>query len=183
MSSPATLPEAFLVALSISADAFFVAFSYGIHKIRIPWLSACIIEIVSGLITGLALFFGGLLCLVIPSFLTTLLCSTILFIFGILKLIHPETSGNADKDGSLNISSSEAVLLSIALSIDGGAVGIGVAMGSVNKTAVLIFSVLLNGLFLFIGSVLGKHSASKLPGFFSRAGGIILILLAVVNML
>jgi putative sporulation protein YtaF len=207
------LLEAALLASTLSLDALTAGFAYGTNKTKIPMLSAFIINLICTGITGLALFAGIMLKPYLPERLTVALAFTVLFLIGLIKLLDSitksiirkhnnlskEINGSlfnfkfvlnvyanpeaADVDASKSLSSSEAVLLAISLSLDGIAVGFGAALVDINAIAVVLWSLFTNVGFLLGGHLLGQKLSAKLPFNFSWLGGVILIALAISKLM
>lgn len=205
--------EAVILASSLSLDAFFASFAYGSNKIKIPFSSAMIINVVCGVILGISLFTGALIRPWLSPDISSCICFLILFLIGMIKLLDNITKsfirkhGNlskdlhfsllnfrfvlnvyadpekADADSSKSISPAEAFSLAIALSLDGMAVGFGAALGNVNGLAVFLSSLVTGGTAVLLGSFLGNKIASRLRFNVSWVSGVILILLAVQKIL
>ena len=75
--SLAVILEAFMLASSLSMDAFVASFAYGSNKIKIPFLSNQIINIVSSSILGISLFAGAILRQYLVDWVTLLICFTL----------------------------------------------------------------------------------------------------------
>jgi putative sporulation protein YtaF len=206
------LLEAVVLALSLSLDAFTAAFAYGCKKIKIPLLSALIINLICTGITGLSFLFGAALAQFIPGGFAIGLSFTILLLIGIAKLLDSITKSiirkhtnlskeinlslfnfkfilrlyadpeAADVDVSESISIREAAVLAISLSLDGFAVGFGAALIGFNAWAVILFSLLTNGLALWLGSGLGNKAAHSLRFNISWLAGVVLIGLAFMQL-
>ena len=204
------LLEAALVASALSLDALTAGFAYGTDKTRIPFRSALIINFICTGVTALALFAGIILRPHLPVGLTVALAFVVLFAIGVIKLldsitksiirkhnqISKEFNGSllnfkfvlnvyadpeaADIDSSKSLSSSEAVLLALSLSLDGIAVGFGAALVDVNAVALILWSLLTNVGFLMFGHRLGKRFSAKFN--FSWLSGVVLIALAVAKL-
>ena len=200
------------LAFSVSLDAFAAAFAYGCKKIVIPRLSALIINLICTATIGLSFVIGAALSNHIPTWVATLLSFTILLVIGLTKLLDSITKSvirkhsnidkeiklslfnfkfilrlyadpeAADVDESQSISEKEAAVLAVSLSLDGFAVGLGAAFLGFNIWAIILFSLVANGLALVVGSVVGNKAASKLPFNISWLAGVILILLAVAQL-
>jgi len=205
--------QAAALAISISIDAFAVSFAYGCEKIKIPMLSLQIINLICTCVIGIAFIFGSVLAPYIPEWLAILLSFSILFIIGITKLfdsitksiIRKRTDFNkeiklsifnlklimklyadpetADIDVSKCISTKEAIVLAVSLSLDGFAVGFSAAMLGMNFLAVIIFTLIVDFIALLLGGWLGNKAANKLRFNISWLAGLILIGLAVVQLL
>ncbi len=201
------LQAAFLAA-ALSLDAFVACFAYGSEKIRIPFLSAQVISCVCTGIIGISLLAGTLARGWISQGLTTFLCFFLLFLLGLSKLLDSFTKAffrrhsefnrevrfrmlnlrfvlslyadpqKADRDHSKTISPKEAAALAVALSLDGGVVGFGAALGQLSFWCVLLCSLFLETLAVLLGARLGNRAAKKLPFNLSWLGGALLLLLA-----
>ena len=68
---------------ALSIDAFAASFAYGSNKIKIPFLSAQIINLICTGILALSLLIGSLVKQLIPAWLTAVLCFALLFILGL----------------------------------------------------------------------------------------------------
>jgi len=201
------------LALSVSLDAFAAAFAYGCKKIEIPPLSALIVNLICTATLGLSFLFGSAILQYIPEWVAVLLSFTILLIIGLVKLLDSITKSIirkhsnidkeiklslfnfkfilrlyadpevADADASKSISANEATVLAISLSLDGFAVGFGAALLGFNVWAVFLFSLLANGLALWLGCTLGNKAAKNLRFNISWLAGVILIGLAFMQLL
>ena len=200
--------EAFLIASSLSLDAFVAGFAYGAHKIKINFLSIQIINIICSAMTGLSFLFGNIVKNYIPPVVASVICFTVLFLLGLTKLLDGFTKSlikkhtnlsreikfslfnfnfilklyaipeDSDADLSKNISPAEAASIAIALSLDGLAVGFGAALGGANGWAVLLFSLVTNMLAIISGRYIGEKAARKFKFNLSWLGGVVLIVLA-----
>jgi putative sporulation protein YtaF len=204
--------EAFVLASSLSLDAFVAGFSYGSNKTKIPMLSVQIVNLICSSVLGISLLMGKIIQPYLPEWLTILICFVILFLLGIVKLLDGITKTiirkhsalkkelkfsmfnfkfilsvyadpeKADIDSSKVISPIEATYLAIALSLDGLAVGFGAALGNVNVLAVFISSFITNSLAIILGCYFGNKVAHKSLYNLSWISGIILIILAIMRL-
>ena len=202
------LSEAALIAASLSLDAFAAGFAYGSNKIKIPFLSVQIINVICSAMVGISFFAGNTVKEYIPHWVTAAVCFGILFILGLIKLLDGITKSiirqyagfsrelkfslfnfrfilklyadpeYADVDLSKTISSAEAASIAAALSLDGIAVGFGAALGGVNGLAVFLFSLVTNAAAVMSGCYFGGKIAKKISFNFSWAAGVILLILA-----
>jgi len=201
------------IAFSVSLDAFAAAFAYGCKKIEIPLLSALIINIICTATVGLSFMFGSAVAHFIPGWVAVGLSFSILFVIGIAKLLDSITKAiirkhagiskeiklslfnfkfilglyadpeTADVDASKSISSKEAAVLAVSLSLDGFAVGFGAALLDFSVVAIVLFSLLANGLSLWLGGLFGNKAAKSLRFNISWLAGVILICLALIQLL
>lgn len=167
--------EAAVLAMSLSVDAFAVAFAYGCKRIKIPAKSAYIINGICTGFTGLSFLGGRLLAPFISPAVAVGISFVILLAIGISKL----RGGSSGSGISECITTKEAAILAVSLSLDGFAVGFGAALLGFNGWAVVGFSLLANGAALRLGDVLGNKAAKALPFNISWSTGVVLIGLAV----
>lgn len=200
--------EAMMLASALSLDAFVASLAYGSKKIKIPFKSVQVINLICSAITGLSLLAGTILRQYIPDWLTVAISFSILLILGIIKLLDSITKSiirkrnnlnkeikfslfnfkfilnlyanpeDADIDDSKTLSSAEASSLAIALSLDGITVGLGAAIGNANGLAVFICSLVTNMAAVLLGSLIGNKIAGKTSFNLSWLSGIALIILA-----
>lgn len=200
--------EALTLALALSLDSFMASFAYGSNKIKIPFSSIQIVNLICSITLGISFFAGNILGKYIPTKITSIICFTVLFILGLEKLLDGVAKSlickynninkqihfsmfhfkfilslyadpeQADVDGSKTISSTEAVSLALAMSLDGLAVGFGAALGNVNGILVVLCSLIVGTFALMLGCRLGNNLAKKLPFNISWLSGVYLIVLA-----
>lgn len=89
---------------------------------------------------------------------------------------------DADEDRSNVLSPGEAVSLSIALSLDGLAAGLGTALGGANKPLIIALALVIGVLAITLGSFIGNKAAGQSKAGFSWLGGAVLIVLAVFKL-
>ena len=200
--------ESIMLASALSLDAFVASFAYGSRKIKIPFRSIQVINLICSAITGLSLLAGTALKHCIPGWFTVMVSFTILFILGIVKLLDSLIKSfirrhfnfnkeikfsffnikfilnlyadpeKADIDDSKVLSPMEAASLAIALSLDGITVGIGAAIGNVNGLAIFVSSFVIGMLAVLSGNYTGHKVAGKTNFNLSWISGLILIILA-----
>jgi len=205
--------QAFLLVFAVSADAFFSSLAYGVKKIKIPFSSVIVISLISAGVLAASLFAGELIRPLMHENTAKILCFLILFLLGFIKLLdnviialikkHNRLSGqlkfkllslnfilnvyanpeDADEDRSKVLSPAEAVSLSIALSLDGLAAGIGTALGGANKPLIIALALVVGVLAITLGSFIGNRVAGKSKAGFSWLGGAGLIVLAVLKLI
>ncbi|MDR2713435.1 MAG: sporulation membrane protein YtaF [Clostridiales bacterium] len=208
----AALLEALLVVAALSTDTLVAGFAYGSNKIKVPFLSAQIVNLVCGAILALSLLLGHIVRPYLPAGLTTFICFAILFCLGLGKLassfikslvrkhadLHKEIKFSiyslnfilqlcadpqkADADSSQIISPSEAFTLALALSFDGLAVGFGAAIGQANPLIIVTFSLIINFGALLFGCFIGRKIVEKISLNLSWLSGALLIILAVMKL-
>lgn len=206
-----SLLEALLMVSALSLDTLVSGFAYGANKIKIPALSVFIINIICSMTLAVTLLFGHIVGSFIPKQLTTGICVFILVFLGISKIFdsaikslirkyqgfqkvirfsafhlgfllkiyaNPE---KADKDESKNLSSTEAVYLAVALSLDGLAVGFGAGMTDINILLITALSLLTGVIGILAGWHIGSKIAERITLDLSFLSGILLIVLALLK--
>lgn len=205
------IAEAAVLACAVSLDAFVAGFAYGSNKIKIPFLSLQIVNIVCSTVLGLSLLAGSIIRPYLPAGLTTGICFVILFFLGATKLLDSLAKSyirrkgevsrevkfsafsfnfiltlyadpeKADTDESKVLSPSEALTLAIALSLDGLVIGLGAALGNINPVAVFLFSLVSDMGCMWLGCHLGNKISRKIKFNISWISGAVLIWLAVMK--
>ncbi|MCL2013488.1 MAG: sporulation membrane protein YtaF [Oscillospiraceae bacterium] len=206
---PALFLEAGMLALSCAADAFIVSFSYGTKKIKIPVLSAVVINAICAAVFGGALFAGTALRQYVPAETASVFSFCVFLLLGLLKLLDGAAKEvikkfgaikkrmkfslfsfkfilnvyadpeKADADESKTISPAEAVSLSAALSVDGIAAGFAASLGNANSFIVFFSALAANMLAIIFGAIAGENLAHRIPINFSWLSGAIFIALAI----
>ncbi len=204
--------QAIMLVTALSMDAFVASFAYGTNKIRIPFLSVTVINVICAAILAVALFAGSAVKQYVPEAATTLICFLILLVVGGLKLfdgflknyINRSGSGNrsiefklfdfnfvlsiyadstkADIDNSRELSPREATYLAMALALDGLAAGFGSGLTDINYLQVVLFSLISDMVAVMLGSMLGRKVAANTNLDLSWLGGLILIALAFMKL-
>ena len=197
-----------MIASSVSIDSFAAGFAYSSNKIKIPFSSILIINIVCSTFIGIGLLIGTTLQNFIPFWVTAGLAFTILFVLGMSKLLDSITKSiirknntinkeirlslfnfklminlyanpeKADIDSSKTISPGEATAVAISLALDGLAVGIGASLAGVSGLAVFLFSFITDPFAIMLGCFVGATIARKAAFNLSWISGIVLITLA-----
>jgi putative Mn2+ efflux pump MntP len=245
-----------LLAFAVSLDGFGVGVTYGLRKIRIPFLSILIIACCSGLVIWLSMQAGGWLSGFLSETAAKFIGAAILIGIGCWALIQlglskgndegTETSADrkmpaeadgrkrmpktdkaptpanglppvdeanetfsaptqvmkvelktlglviqilrkpqvADVDRSGSISSSEAVMLGVALSIDAFGAGLGAALLGLPALLTAAVIALSSAFFLISGTYVGlRFSAKRSRHALSVLPGILLIMMGIMKML
>ena len=203
--------QTLLLVLALGVDALICCFLYGANKIRIPFRSMIIIN----LITLLLLAIGIIVAQTFDEFLPTIviygLSFTILFCLGLVKIFEGtikhairRNQGNhksnsslfnigfvlkvfaqpelADVDSSKELSITESIPLAFALGFDGLSVGLSVGLMALNIPLLLALSFLVGIGCVAAGSHLGKKASQKIALDFSIISGLILIGIAIWNL-
>ncbi len=196
--------EEIMLVMAVCVDLFFSAFAYAQNGIKIPFSSAFLISFTGAGILTLSMQFSGLLSMYIPASVCIYVGSAILFMIGavclfnnFLKDILKKSFGKnkniaidvlideccADKDNSKILSFSEAFLLSLTLSADALASGMGAGLTGCNSLICGISALLLGLFSIYCGTSAWKHIADISRKNFSWIGGLVLIILAVLQLI
>lgn len=204
--------ESFLFVIALSIDAFTSSFAYGTNKIKIPFKSAMVINLVCSLFLTLSIFLGTFLHPYIAEETTNIISFVILFILGLVKyfdstikmLIKKQNQVNkeftfsifnlqfmlniyanpqtADIDASKRLSPKEALYLGTALAVDGLAVGLGAGLTNTNHLLVILFSLVSDIIAIITGGYIGNKIAEKTSLNLSWLSGVILMFLALTKL-
>jgi putative sporulation protein YtaF len=204
--------EAILIVIALSSDALVASFAYGTNKIKIPFSSVLIINLICSLFLAISLYLGNILRPYIEVNLTKIICFFILFALGLTKLFDSTIKmlirrynsiskelkfsmfnfnfilnvyanpQEADTDFSRILSPIEASTLAIALSLDGIAVGFGSAIGNVNSLKLFAFSLISDIIAVMVGFYIGNKVANKIKLDLSWLSGVILIIVAIMKL-
>jgi len=198
-----------LTALAI--DSFVCSFGYGANKIKIPFKSIMAINIICTILLAIGVFFGSIIGNYIPEDVTMWISFFILFLLGLSKLFDSAVKNvtrklngvskefkfswsglgfvlnvftnpeEADIDNSKVLSPKEAIPLAIALGLDGLSVGLGIGLSVTNIFLLLGLSLVSDVIAITLGCYLGNKVAQKSTMDLSWLGGVILILIAILE--
>ena len=206
------LLEALILTTALSVDALIASFAYGSQKIKLPLPSIFVISLICSGMLGLSLFLGAQAASFLSDGLAVGISFTILFGLGLLRVCDSslknwirkssQLQGQikfslfhfkfilkvyadpkwADVDKSRSLSIKEAAALSVALSLDGLAAGLGVGLTGAGAllSVGLLFLLTLGA--IGAGCGLGGKFAQKLDTDISWVSGSLLILLAVLRL-
>lgn len=204
--------EIILLSLAICLDSFMSAFSYGVSKIKIPFLSAFIMSFVSVISLAISVLLGGFFAGIIAENIIKYLAFSLLLIVGLFKFFSElfkllisrkvEKGGNvelklfnfkfylhiiadntkADIDENKILSPLESLGLGFILSID--SIGVGLSFGMQNgfKFLLVIISFVFTFISILLGSLLGGKIARKIKLNLSFLSGLVLIVLAIFKL-
>lgn len=213
MISLPVLTEALLIVTALSMDAFVSGFAYGADKIKIPFVSVTVINLICCAILAVSLFLGGMVGPYLPKHLTTAICFALLMGLGLSKVFDSAVKSlirrcnpfkkkirfsafhlgfvlniyadpqQADRDHSNTLSPGEAAYLALALSLDGLAVGFGAGMTDTSALLVVALSLLSNMAGVMLGCWLGDRITRRLRWDLTWLSGVLLVVLAVMKLL
>lgn len=207
-----TALESLMLVTALSMDAFVASFAYGTNRVKIPFSSVTVINVICSTILGISLFCGVWVSKFIPESVTHVICFGILFVLGLAKLAESgieflksrkkyfkktfllsfiglkiKTSIYPDKDEEYTLANKvltpiQAAPLSIALSLDGLAVGFGAALYSVNSIQVVAFSLISDMVAVMLGAFIGHRVAQKVSFNLTWLSGVLLMMLAFLKL-
>jgi len=202
-----------LLVSSLCIDSFVASMAYGTSKIRIPFISTIIINLVCTSTLACSLLIGSIFKSFLPGNLPVVLGFLLLMALGIYRLFEyvfksyiskcsksdsPLTFKifdfqfvlqvyadeiKADFDNSKCLNIKESFYLALALSLDSLAVGVGSSLGNINYIQVLILCFFIGIIAVSFGVFLGRKFAQKLHFEFSWLSGVLLIVLAIIRIL
>lgn len=204
--------QTFFLVFALGVDALVCSFSYGVNKIRIPFKSMIAINIITLLLLAFGVVIAQLLGEFLPSVFVYILSFSILFLLGLMKIFEGAIKGMirrnkgrrnfnfsmfnlgfvlqiyatyelADSDESKELSIWEAIPLAFAVGFDGLSVGLTVGLMQLNIGLLLSMSFVVGVACVAIGDYLGRKLARKMTFDFSIVSGIILILIAILNVI
>jgi len=204
--------QTFLLVFALGVDALVCSFSYGVNKIRIPLKSMLVINVITLLLLAFGIIIARILGEFLPPIFVYVLSFSILFILGLSKIFEGtikrmirrhEGSRDfnfsmfnlgfvlqvyaeyelADSDESKELSVWEAIPLAFAVGFDGLSVGLSIGLMQLNIGLLLGMSFVVGVACVAIGDYLGRKLSRKTTFDFSIISGVILILIAVLNVI
>jgi len=201
--------QAWLLVLALAIDAFACSFGYGVSKIKIPFKSVMVINLVCTSLLALGLILGTVITNFFTEDVAGWIAFTILFLLGISKIfdsaikrIIRKNNGmdkdfkisflnfgfvftvyadpeEADVDHSKDLSPKEAMPLAIAVGLDGLSVGIGIGIVMINPFLILGLAFVSDVIAVISGVFIGNKVAKKIKTDLSWIAGVILIVIAI----
>ncbi len=165
-----------LIAISLSMDAFSLALIYGMSGISKKKMIAL------SIIVGIYHFIMPLIGLMLGTFIDNInfinldiIASIILIYIGIDLIIS-----NFKEEETISLSKTGLIIFGLSVSIDSMTVGIGLkAITDKYLLSSLTFS-LCSMLFTYLGLILGDIIGNRIGAYSKVAGGIILIVIAII---
>lgn len=200
--------ETLLLVLSVSIDSFLASISYGTSKIKIPFSSAFIVDIISSTMLGISLLVGSFLQNYISLSIAKIISFIILFLLGVYRLFEgllksyinnnsKELSPfkfklfdfnfvlqvyadeiKADFDKSKILTPKESMYLAFALSLDSLAVGFGSSLLAINYIQVFIVAIFIGFIVICLGAYIGRKFVESTNLNLSWLSGLMLVILA-----
>ena len=203
-----SLSSLLLFLLAVSLDSLTAGFSYGAGRVHIKALSFLILACVPALFITAAGRIGEIVGSLLPSGILPILSFFMLAAIGIAKLFeslvriiakkHPSLIGNwgcqikqiniiftvyfspeeANRTDVQVLSAREALLLSLALSLDSVLVGMAFPAADISQIALFLSASLFNLLLFIVGCLSGRLLSRALRIDLSWLSGLCLLLLA-----
>lgn len=204
--------EIVLLVLAVSLDSFVASIHYGVKKIKIPFISILIINMICSFLLGISILLGKEAQKFLPVGATSIISFIILVFLGMYYLFeglikfYLESKNSqegkleikfagirfivnvyidetkADKDRSKVLDAKEAIFLAIALSLDSLTIGFGSGLSNMNYLSIMIFSFIAGFLSIFSGLKIGEKLSTGIRFNLSWISGILLIILAVLRL-
>ena len=171
-----------LIALGVSADAFAVALTKGLHMRRFNLRHAVIIALTFGLFQAVMPLLGWLLGTQFARYITEF---DHWVAFGLLarvggKMLYEAFSSHEDREKDTDrLNLRELAVLAIATSIDALAVGVTLAFLPVSIGWAILLIGVTTAVLTFVGVLVGRRVGARFGKPAEIAGGVILILIGV----
>ena len=208
-----TILSSLVLVTALGIDALVCSFGYGVNRIKIPFKSVLVINIICSSLLAFGILFGSSIGSFLPESTAHAISFTILVMLGLTKIFdsalkqlirrHNGFNKNfnfsflslgfilqvfanpekADIDESKSLTPKEALPLSIALGIDGISVGLGLGLAAVNGLFIVGLSLVSDAAMVMLGAFLGNKVAKRLNFDLSWLSGTILIVIAIINLL
>jgi len=199
------LPSILLFAAAANMDSFMLGLSYGLKKTRIGWKTNSIVGVITAIGTALSMLFGQGILAFFPFGSANAAGGLLILgigLAGFLRFALPQepnqesdqgssqesgqnTGQNPDPNaGVKTLTTKEVVWLSLALTVNNIALGVGASFTGMHVLSTTLCSFAISVLFLHSGNTLG--SQSRLPIHARLAEGLanlMIILLGLYEML
>ena len=201
-------PALLFFLLAVTLDSLTAGLTYGTRKVRIQPLSYLILICIPALFITAANQLGTLLACLLPPQVLPWISFLLLFLLGISKIMeslirrlavkHPSLTRNwgckikqiniiftiylSPEDANIEdlqiLSAKEALLLSLALSLDSILVGMAFTTEEVSWILLFLLAILFNLLFFLVGYLVGHVLCHLFHVDLSWLSGLLLLLLA-----
>ena len=155
-----------LLCIALSTDTFTAGLSYSAGKVRVPFTSMCIVSVISGFMFTVSLHAGKLYDALPDSFHRKHNLTTASF------------SEKVNKKDIQILSSGEAALLSVVLSIDSITAGISSETPLLSPAVIFLVSAAIHFLTMALGLSAGKFLRKKISYNFSWLSAALFFILA-----
>ena len=166
----------FLIAVSLSMDAFSLALIYGTKGLSKKN------ELILAIIVGIFHFFMPLLGLGVGNILMQYFVFDLDFVVGIIFLIigiEMIISGQKQEEVKILTGIVGFLLFGLSVSIDSFTTGIGLSVISKSYISVSLMFMLISGMFTYIGLKFGNKLSKRFGKYATISGGILMCLLAI----
>lgn len=195
-----------MIGIAANLDNLGIGLSYGVRRIKIPWLSNLVIAVMSGTAAIISSIGGHFLSCLLPVKISNRLGGGIVAVVGIWVILtffrgnskreskqEQKQDNNmnnlkkivqkphqADIDYSGHISEKEAFLLGIALAVNCLATGLGAGLTGLNFFSLTVSVMFFSLLTIYIGVNVGKrYAATYLGDRATLVAGLILIVIGI----
>lgn len=165
----------FILAITLSIDAFGIGVAYTIKGVIIPLQSKILVGFISAAIMWGAALTGEFMLRFLPEWCAKYLGIFILFLMGAIFIrnsLCTESTQTYDLDASKRIELLEGILLAIALSADSISVGVAAATLGLSWFFLGIMVGFLQMIFLWVGNIVIKRG-SRLKCLDCRLSGML----------
>ena len=202
------MTQELFLAFTVSIDIYLAAAAFCNNGIRIPFVSAAVINLICSSILGISTKFSIFISHIIPSDIFRNLSVTVLITIGILTILKSIAritarriaergefslklgktplavklcldDTAADTDNSLVLNAGEAVSLALASSFDCAAMGLSSGSAGISPLIATVCTFFCGFAALFLGSLTGRK-ISSLNHDFSWTGGVMLIIFSFI---
>jgi Predicted membrane protein len=179
-----------LLALAMSTDAFAVAICRGVSLKSTPFLGALKVGILFGFVEAITPILGWLIGYIALQYIEKWdhwIVFAVMLLLGINMIYHSFKEENSENDDQKTIPSTKKsflllVLTAISTSIDAFAVGVGLALASVNIYLASTMIGLATCIMVTLGLLLGKKLGCLIGKQASFIGGIVLIIIGSITL-
>lgn len=186
----------FFLAVAVSIDGFGAGLACGMNGVRIPLLSVILMGVAAGSAVLISMLAGSLAGTILASPFAAQLGGAILIAFGLLMLGQARGESprkgflrllddpvRADADHSGIIGAGEAVILGVALAMDGFAAGFGAALAGFSPLATGISVAIAKAIMVRAGVELGHVASGFVLKYVKFLPGLILCALGIIKII
>lgn len=163
------MPEAFLTALAVCADAFAAALTYGIKNVQLGILQRSVIAVMGAVFLGVSLFASSAVQRLVSADVCALISAALLILISMKNLSSAcEEPASPIMDlKNTKLGTASAAVVGLALSADslGVGFGAGVTMDIKTKLSAVLFCLLFGLVFISVGLFLGSKLCKSLSRY------------------
>lgn len=177
--------QMFIIAISLSIDAFGIGMAYALKKVEISWKAECVVALISIGVMYASLKMGECFTKYFPEDVLKILGISFLVLIGV-GFIYNSIFGTEkvvyDFDSSKKIDGWESVVLGFILSVDTISVGFAIAALGVYTITIPCLTGIMQGIFLFLGKyMVRKHIKIQKEKYCGMIAGILMICIAIIR--